>query len=137
MTNSKNRSVLPRDFLQVSVSDHLCDSIHRPSPPARRLLYSWLLNTYVRYKKKVSIHSLKEVVLRIVSINMQPSCRNSFLIIDPVISRFKNMPVIICTGVYLISTISIYTGTTGWVWARAQDGAGRGFDLAFPTSAYT
>ena len=50
-SNKKYRSVLPRGFLQVSVSDHLCDSIHRPSPPARRLLYSWLLNTYERYKK--------------------------------------------------------------------------------------
>ncbi len=49
-SNNKYRSVFPRGFLQVSVSDHLCDSTHRLSPPARRSLYSWLLNTYVRYK---------------------------------------------------------------------------------------
>jgi len=50
-SNKKYQSILPCGFLRVSASDRLCDSIHRPAPPARRLLYSWLSNTVCNIQK--------------------------------------------------------------------------------------
>ena len=47
----KKKSVLPRGFLLVSASDHYCGSIHRPSPPARRLPVFLFIEYLCKYTK--------------------------------------------------------------------------------------